>query len=69
MLRKVAATGQGQRAQAARMWRMLLAWQGLPGRRETPERGQLCGDCSQAPALKRPTAARLEWAAMATASP
>ena len=36
------------RAQAANMWRLAAGLLGLPGRREMPERGQLCGDCSQA---------------------
>jgi hypothetical protein len=36
------------RAQAANMWRLAAGLVGLPGRREMPERGQLCGDCSQA---------------------
>jgi hypothetical protein len=36
------------RAQAANIWRLAAGLVGLPGRREMPERGQLCGDCSQA---------------------
>jgi hypothetical protein len=36
------------RAQASNMWRLAAGLVGLPGRREMPERGQFCGDCSQA---------------------
>ena len=36
------------RAQVANMWRLAAGLVGLPGRREMPEHGQLCGDCSQA---------------------
>src|SRR5712672_923245 len=36
------------RTQAANMWRLAAGLVALPGRREVPERGELCGDCSQA---------------------
>jgi hypothetical protein len=57
------------RAQAANMWRLAAGLVGLPGRREMPERGQLCGDCSQAGAAPLGGDYRAKRFASATTTP